>query len=716
MATYLHNILPSKVINFSSPTTALYQKVPSYSHLKVFGCLCFPHNSPPTHKLLPRSTPCVFLGYPSHHRGYICYDFSHKRFIISRHVIFDENVFPYATSQVSPNSTPETPNSTPKTPNSSFSTSPFYQFYQPHGNSTSEQPNTPIPNPLSHPLPLSCLSPLQHLIYPKLNLVLILHPLSITLSLQNRHLPRSLRHPMTTRSQNGIHKPNPKYACLSTSSTISPLPKSHIHALRDPNWHNAMVDEFDALIKNDTWELVPRPLDVNIIRCMWIFTHKLKSNGSLERYKARLSQQVGVDCTDMFSPVVKPAIIRMVLSLALSKKWDVHQLDVNNAFLHGTLQETVYIHQPPGFRDDNFLNHVCRLKRSLYGLKQAPRAWYQRFAAFITSIASQIINHGSDIAYLLLYVDDIILTVSTDLLRRNIILKLGGEFAMKDLGQLNYFLGISVCRNTSGLFLSQEKYAREILIRANMVSANSTKTPVDTKSKLSAASGLPVSDPTLYRSLAGALQYLTFTRPDISYVVQQVCLFMHDPRKEHMHALRRILQYVKGTLSFGLQITPSDVSSLIAYTDADWGGCPDTRRSTSGYCVFLGDNLISWSSKDNLQFQDQAPKLNTGVLQMSYPKHVGYETFFLNLSVLFRKQLFAIYLSGNPVQHQCTKHVEIDIHFVREKVAKGQVRVLHVPTRFQYADIFTKGLPKVLFDDFRSSLRIRKSPALTTGD
>ncbi|KAJ9560502.1 LOW QUALITY PROTEIN: hypothetical protein OSB04_005662 [Centaurea solstitialis] len=420
MASYLHNILPSKVITFSCPTSLLYSKIPSYSHLRVFGCLCFPHTSRPQHKLLPRSTPCVFLGYPSNHRGYLCYDLSRKRFIISRHVTFDEHEFPYLTyksSSTTSTHTQDIPSFTSPPPSHLASHSSSNQPTSPlsHPSSTTQESVLPASNPtsnspprVSNPHPTS--SPLGD--------NTCSHPSQPTV---NKHIPTSSSsHPMITLSQHGILKPNPKYACITTSPSISPLPTSHVDALRDPNWHKAMIDEYDALIKNDTWELVPRPLDVNVIRSMWIFTHKFQSNGALERHKARLvcngrSQQVGIDCMETFSPVVKPATIRMVLSIAVSKKWEIHQLDVKNAFLHGTLQETVYIHQPPGFRDESFPNHVCRLKWSLYGLKQAPRAWYHRFANFVTSIGfSQsksdnslfVYQKGTDIAYLLLYVDD----------------------------------------------------------------------------------------------------------------------------------------------------------------------------------------------------------------------------------------------------------------------------------------------------------------------
>ncbi|GKE71623.1 ribonuclease H-like domain-containing protein, partial [Tanacetum coccineum] len=227
-----------------------------------------------------------------------------------------------------------------------------------------------------------------------------------------------------------------------------------------------------------------------------------------------------------------------------------------------------------------------------------------------------------------------------------------------------------------------KKYAVEILERAYMVNCNSSRTPVDTESKLG-GDGDPVTDPTLYPSIAGSLQYLTFTRPDISYAVQQVYLYMHDSREPHFSALKRILRYVCCTLDYGLQLFSSSTTNLVAYSDVDWAGCPTTRRSTSGYCVFLGNNLLSWSTK-------RQPTLSRS-----------------------SAEAYAVYLSCNPVQHQRTKHIEIDIHFVCDLVSASQVRVLHVLSRYQFTDIFTKGLPSALFEEFRSSLSVRCPPALT---
>ncbi|KAI3750451.1 hypothetical protein L2E82_21088 [Cichorium intybus] len=389
------------------------------------------------------------------------------------------------------------------------------------------------------------------------------------------------------------------------------------------------------------------------------------------------------------------------------------------------------MHQPPGFRDPSVPDHVCLLKRSLYGLKQAPRAWYHRFAQFITRYGFShsrsdsslfIYRQGAHTAYLLLYVDDIVLTASSLSLLRQVIAILRSEFAMTDLGSLNYFLGIAVTRDRQGMFLSQQKYAIEILERATMLNCKPARTPADTSAKFD-GTGPPVADPTLYRSLAGALQYLTFTRPDISYAVQQVCLYMHDPREPHFTALKRILRYLRGTVDHGLQLYVSPSSDLIAYSDADWAGCPVTRRSTSGYCVFLGQNLISWSSKRQGTISRSSAEAEyrgvaNAVAETSWLRNLLRELYYppLSATLVYCDNVSAVYLSTNPIQHQRTKHIEIDIHFVRDKVAVGQIRVLHVPSSSQYADIFTKGLPSSLFLDFRSSLNVRsRSPVPTAG-
>lgn len=284
---------------------------------------------------------------------------------------------------------------------------------------------------------------------------------------------------------------------------------------------------------------------------------------------------------------------------------------------------------------------------------------------------------------------------------------------MKDLGELHHFLGMHVQRSGNGLLLSQKQYMMELLDRAGMSECKPCLTPVDTSPKVAAADGAPVSDVSDFRSLAGALQWLTFTRPDIAYAVQQVCLHMHDPREPHLSALKRILWYIRGTLDMGLMLRPSSATDLVVYTDADWAGCPDTRKSTSGYAVFLGDSLVSWSSKrQNTVSRSSAEAeyraVANGVAEATWLRQLLLELHapLRRATLVYCDNISAVYMSSNPIQHQRTKHIEIDLHFVRERVAAGAVRVLHVPTTSQYADVFTKGLPSTIFTEFRTSLNV----------
>ncbi|XP_021844448.2 uncharacterized mitochondrial protein AtMg00810-like [Spinacia oleracea] len=272
-------------------------------------------------------------------------------------------------------------------------------------------------------------------------------------------------------------------------------------------------------------------------------------------------------------------------------------------------------------------------------------------------------KHGEDMTYLLLCVDDIILCTSSDALCGRLIFHLKTKFSMSDLGPLNYFLRNFLSRNPTYMILCQQKYEHKILECADMKTCKPNATPVNTNAKLSADVGPPVADPTQYPRLAGALHYLTFTRPDIVYSVQQVYLFMHDPREPHLYALKRILRYIQDTIDLRLHLYPISTLRLITYTDADWG-----------------DNLISWSTKRH-------PTLSRS----------SAEAYC------------------NPVQQQHTKHMKMDIHFVREKVTMDQVRVLHVLSRYQFADIFTKSLPQQLFLDFKSSLSVRPPSTTTAG-
>ncbi|KAK1680235.1 hypothetical protein QYE76_041083 [Lolium multiflorum] len=424
-----------------------------------------------------------------------------------------------------------------------------------------------------------------------------------------------------TRSKSGIVRRKERTdgtvawlaTCLSQAvADPTAEPRHYTTAMQIPHWRSAMELEYQALLKNDTWTLVPPRSGVNIIDCKWVFKVKKHADGSIERYKARLvakgfKQRYGLDYEDTFSPVVKPTTIRILLSLAVMRGWSLRQLDVQNAFLHDVLEEEVYMRQPPGFSDPDRPDHLCRLVKALYGLKQAPRAWHARLGAalrahgFVPSTADTslfLLQRPEVTMYLLVYVDDIILVSSSVTTTDRLISSLGSTFAVKDLGRLHFFLGLEVTYDDTGLSLTQQKYSQDLLRRAGMLQCKPATTPMSPSQLLTSVDGTLLSseEATEYRSVVGGLQYLTLTRPDISYAVNRVCQYLHAPRDSHWTAVKRILRYVCHTVSFGLRLRSSSSSLLSAFSDADWAGNPDDRRSTGGYAVFFGPNLIAWTS------------------------------------------------------------------------------------------------------------------------
>ncbi|KAF3618809.1 hypothetical protein FXO38_33242 [Capsicum annuum] len=260
--------------------------------------------------------------------------------------------------------------------------------------------------------------------------------------------------------------------------------------------------------------------------------------------------------------------------------------------------------QSPGFVHPDYPLHVCKLTKAIYGLKQAHQAWFHRFSTFLLahgficskSDSSMFIRKcSSGTLILLLYVDDIILTGSHASLVDNFIRCLSSQFAMKDLSDLHYFLGVHATRTSDGLHLSQQKYVSDLLVKFHMHTCNPIRTPFASQTLISLMDGELISDPTEYQSMVGALQYLTLTRPDIAYAVNVVSQFMYAPRTTHLHSVKHIFRYLQGTINHGIFLKASSpVAIMVAYSDADWACCPDSRRSTTGFVVFLGDNLISW--------------------------------------------------------------------------------------------------------------------------
>ena len=311
-------------------------------------------------------------------------------------------------------------------------------------------------------------------------------------------------------------------------------------ALAHPGWRQAMEDELGALKANHTWDLEPLPPGKRIVGCRWVFTVKLNPDGSLNRLKARLvakgySQAYGIDYDETFSPVAKMPSVRICIALAAIHHWPLHQLDVKNAFLNGVLEEEVYMEQPPGFVVEEEASKVCRLRRSLYGLKQSPRAWFGRFSSVMVGFGMTRSAYDHSVFFrhyqgrriiVVVYVDDIIITGDDETGISKLKQYLQSQFQVSDLGRLRYFLGIEVSRSSQGILLCQRKYVLDMLTECGLLGCKPVDSPMLTTGKLLPEDGKPMNDPEKYRRLVGKLNYLTVTRPDISFAVSVLSPFM----------------------------------------------------------------------------------------------------------------------------------------------------------------------------------------------
>ncbi|XP_020555103.1 uncharacterized protein LOC110013287 [Sesamum indicum] len=418
-----------------------------------------------------------------------------------------------------------------------------------------------------------------------------------------------------------VHPSNAAYTSFVAPVSILQEPKSFQEAMRHQEWIDAMKAELTTLEDNQTWILTPLPAGKKPIGCNWVYKTKLRADGYVERCKARLvakgfTQVPGVDYTDNFSPVAKPVTVQVFLSIAAAHNWPLQQMDVNNAFLHGYLEEDLYMKPPEGYPVQKGLFANCS---------------------------------DNGLLALLVYVDDIIVTAPSLELIQTVKDYLHSLFTIKDLDNARYFLGLEIARSSDGLYLAQTKYVHDIIKDTGMSAAKSIKTPFPLGLKLATASGAPLSQPDQYHRLIGRLLYLGFTRPDISHSVQQLSQFLTRPCDAHWRATLHVVRYLKGEPSKGLFFPTTCNFELTAYCDGDWASCTDSRRSLTGYCIFLGAALA------------------------------------------------ALHIMANPVFHERTKHIEIDCHVVRSAYKDGFLTPLHIHSSLQLADIFTKSLPLKTF-------------------
>ncbi|GKB71616.1 ribonuclease H-like domain-containing protein [Tanacetum coccineum] len=414
-------------------------------------------------------------------------------------------------------------------------------------------------------------------------------------------------------------------------------PTSYEEDLKDINWINAMNEEMNALYENKTWVMTELPFDRNPIGCKWIFKIKYKSNGEVERYKARLiakgfGQKEGIDYEETFSPMVKMSIVRGLINLAIQKDWKIYQMDVNNAFLYGDLKEEVYMLPPPGF-----FKKSERLIKSLYGLKQAPRQLNQKLLEALLEAGFEqskndhsvfIKNKGDVNLYLLVYVDDLVITGNNNGEIDNFKSFLNKKFKIKDLRKLKYFLGIEVLKTKRGLCLNQRKYCLELLHEYGLLACRPIMTPLPKNLVLN------YKETETDKYLINVTNYQKLI--DIGL---------------------RVLKYLKLAHGLGVEVVKREGGCVVsAYFESNWAKCPMTRRFISGYRVFVNGNLVSWKSFSNV---------------------VPAELFCDNKSAMQK--------AANPVMHEKTKHFDIDVHLVREKVASGLIKTVKVDTKAQTA-------------------------------
>jgi len=482
--------------------------------------------------------------------------------------------------------------------------------------------------------------------------------------------------------------------------------------------------------------LVSPPTHANIVGCRWIYKIKRKADGAIERYKARLvakgfHQQEGVDFSETFNPVIKHVTIRLVISIAVTYQWPIKQLDVQNAFLHGDLHEHVFMIQPQGYVHPQYPNHVCKLHKSLYGLRQAPRSWFFKLSTKLLSLGFReskadtslfVLQKFNSVIYILIYIDNILITGSNASVINNIIHSLQTTFAVKDLGSLTYFLGVEALWCTDGIYLTQRQYIADLLKRSKIENAKPCTSPMASNCQLTSTDGTPFEDINLYRSIVGSMQYLAFTRPDLAFVVHKVSKFMHNPLDTHWLAVKRILRYLKHSISTSLFITKIVNFTLQAFSDSDWAADRDDRRLVGAYCIYMGSNLISWSCKQQPTVARSSIEAEYKAIANAAAEPIWFKSILHELGlppqhspILWCDNIGATYLTSNPKFHARIKHIEINVHFIRDQVYNKELVVKFISSKDQLADALTKLLPPVKFSQVQRNLNVHDLPSRLRG-
>lgn len=403
-------------------------------------------------------------------------------------------------------------------------------------------------------------------------------------------------------------------------------------------------------------------------------------------------------------------------------------MDVHNAFLHGDLEEEVYMKMPPGFQKGEE-GKVCHLRKSLYGLKQGPRCWFAKLTSALKKFGfKQSYSDYSLFTYIkgdrslrvLVYVDDLIIAGNDLKTVTKFKDYLSDCFKMKDLGKAKYFLGIEIARGPQGMFLTQRKYALDIVAEAGLLGCKPTSTPMEHNHKLLSDKGAFYKNPARYRRFVGKLVYLVITRPELSYAVHVLSQVMQHPREAHWDAVVRVIQYLKGTPGQGIMLKAVSDLCLRVFCDADWAACPRSRRSLSSFIVLLGNSPISWKTKKQDTVSHSSAEAEYRSMAVALREFKWLKRLLRDLGVehslpmqMFCDSKSALYIAANPVFHERTKHIEADCHSVRDAVQDKSIVTRHVRTTEQLADIMTKALGAPAFHYLLSKLGVENLHAPT---
>ena len=530
---------------------------------------------------------------------------------------------------------------------------------------------------------------------------------------------------------------------VTAMAALPDIPRTMPQALSGPDrvgWKAAADKEYTALVNRDTWVLVLRPKGRNVITTKWVFTIKTKPDGTFDRYKARLvargfRQRLGLDYGETYAPVGRYATARVLLAVGCSMDWEIHVMDVSNAFLYGDIEEDIYVEQPEGYNDGT--GRVCKMRRALYGLKQSPRQWNKRLheqllglgfhsSAFDPALYLRYSPRGG-VTFLLVYVDDILMVCSDPSLLSELKQQLLSTWDMKDLGEIAYYLGLNVHRDRRPrkLWVSQPKYITGLINRYDFDEQAHPPTPLPSGFKhilegeadkdckdVGLSPLLDKNQQRLYQSIIGALNFAAgCTRPDIAYAVSKLASVNHCPRKRHMPAAVRCLQYLAATPELSLAFDGSngaDSLTLRGASDSDWAGCPVTRRSTTGYVFSLAGGPVSWLSKRQSETalsscQAEYVALTAATKEACWLRDLLAELGFPRArpTPIFVDNAAAVELSKNPKFHSRTKHIQLAFLYAREQQEKGVISVMQVKTHEQPADFLTKNVPAAILAECR---------------